>query len=378
MNRAGRLWLGLAVAAAAVGASPAGAAGPWDKLLVANRVEADPNKEYRVTENNGPWMISACSFSGEGAPQQARDLVHELRKRYKLPAYVYEKRFDLGKETVGRGVDQFGNPKVMKYARGAELEEIAVLVGDYRTVDDPEAQETLRKIKYYEPECLKLDPDRRTTRTLAALRWIQREILAGDNDKKKRGPMGHAFITTNPLLPKEYFSPAGLDPVVIKANEGVEHCLLDCPGKYTVQVAHFTGRVLITTKPHEIAEAQSGRQESDTQLAEAAEMAHKLTQALRLKGYEAYEFHDRYASIVTVGSFAWVKRTMPGGGEDINPAVREVIERFRGRPSDRPGHEGQLGCQSLLGIPFAIQPIPVHVPRRSIAAAYSRDAVGSR
>jgi len=180
------------------------------------------------------------------------------------------------------------------------------------------------------------------------------------------------------LLPKEYFSPAGLDPVVIKANEGVEHCLLDCPGKYTVQVAHFTGRVLITTKPHEIAEAQSGRQESDTQLAEAAEMAHKLTQALRLKGYEAYEFHDRYASIVTVGSFAWVKRTMPGGGEDINPAVREVIERFRGRPSDRPGHEGQLGCQSLLGIPFAIQPIPVHVPRRSIAAAYSRDAVGSR
>ena len=31
--------------------------------------------------------------------------------------------------------------------------------------------------------------------------------------------------------------------------------------------------------------------------------AHKMTVALRAKGYEAYEFHDRYASIVTVGSY---------------------------------------------------------------------------
>ena len=43
-------------------------AGPWDKLLTAQRVDADPQKAYNLTEQNGPWMIMACSFSGEKAP----------------------------------------------------------------------------------------------------------------------------------------------------------------------------------------------------------------------------------------------------------------------------------------------------------------------
>ena len=38
-------------------------------------------------------------------------------------------------------------------------------------------------------------------------------------------------------------------------------------------------------------------------LEEAAENAHILTESLRQQGYEAYEFHDRDQSIVTVGSF---------------------------------------------------------------------------
>ena len=38
-------------------------------------------------------------------------------------------------------------------------------------------------------------------------------------------------------------------------------------------------------------------------LEEAGEAAHKLVEVLRNQGYEAYEFHDRGSSIVTVGSF---------------------------------------------------------------------------
>ena len=120
----------------------ASAAGPWDKLLTSSRVEADPNKDYNVTEQNGPWMIMTCSFSGEKAREQAKELALELRKRYKLPAYVYEKKFDLGKDIQGRGVDELGRPKKMKNLHGGtEVNEIAVLVGDYPSVDDPEAQE---------------------------------------------------------------------------------------------------------------------------------------------------------------------------------------------------------------------------------------------
>ena len=350
----------------------ASASGPWDKLLTANRVEADPQKAYNITEQNGPWMIMTCSFSGEKAREQAKELALELRKRYKLPAYVYEKKFDLGKDIRGRGVDEFGRPKKMKYQRGgAEIDEIAVLVGDYPSVDDPEGQETLRKLKYYQPDCLALKEGKATFRNLAGLRWVQSALLPDDNEKKKKGPMGHAFITTNPLLPSEYYAPKGLDPLLIKANEGVEHSLLDCPGEYTVQVAHFTGRVVM--KQDEIAAIEHGK-DIDSQLAKATYMAHRLTEALRMKGYEAYEFHDRYASIVTVGSFNSVGTQRADGKIEIDPTVKALIDQFKSDQST----PGVITAKTLVDIPFDPQPIPVHVPKRTATAAFNQNPMRGR
>ncbi len=88
---------------------------------------------------------------------------------------------------------------------------------------------------------------------------------------------------------------------MIEMNKNVPHSLLDCPGKYSVQVATFKGQVII--KQNEIEAIESGKKQLSSDLADAAMKAHQLTEALRMKGYEAYEFHDRYASIVTVGSF---------------------------------------------------------------------------
>ena len=62
---------------------------PWQNLLTSNRVEAEPGKTYALTEQNGPWMVMAYSFSGEGADKQAQELVIELRMKYKLPAYTH-------------------------------------------------------------------------------------------------------------------------------------------------------------------------------------------------------------------------------------------------------------------------------------------------
>ncbi|NUQ63672.1 MAG: hypothetical protein HUU20_14440 [Pirellulales bacterium] len=376
-NRERRLlWLGMFLTGLL--SAVAGAA-PWERLLTANRIEAAPDKEYRLTEEHGPWMILACSFSGDGAAEQARQLVLEIRKRYKLPAYMYEKTFDLTKDSARGGVDRFGEPLKTQYRRGMNFEEIAVLVGDYPAVDDPEAQETLRKLKYYAPECLKLEKDKPTAMNLAGLRLVQKYVLAPGNDKKKRGPMGHAFITTNPLLPDEYFVPKGLDPMVMKANEGLENCLLDCPGKYTVQVAHFTGKVVL--KQQDIADIESGkrrmhdREDEQSGLAAAGVRAHNLTEALRKKGIEAYEFHDRYASIVTIGSFESVGTPRPDGKIEINPEIRAIIEQYKAKPQNVPGHPtGAMVPQTLAGIPFDVQPIPVMVPKRSISAAYARQA----
>lgn len=367
----------LAVALLAAVALPAvvAAAPPWEKLLATSRVDADPNKTYTISEENGPWMIMAQSFSGDGAEDQARQLVLELRKRYKLPAYMHQMRFEFG-QTQGLGVDRYGGPVKMRYQRGDEAQEIAVLVGNYPSVDDPEAQEALKRIKFMRPETLELREGKKINATLAGLRYFQKQFLAANSDKRSKGPMGHAFVTTNPLLPHEFFTNKGVDPFVVKMNEKVEFSLLKCPGKYTVQVAHFTGRVIIDQK--EIRAVSTGKTFS-SKLAEAADKAHRMTVALREKGYEAYEFHDRAASIVCVGSFEQVGAPRADGRIEIDPRIHTIMQTFGAEQVVLPGQTGGSMQPRTLrdgsgSIPFDIQPIPVQVPRISISAAYNRTA----
>jgi len=345
------------------------AASPWARILSFNQVEADPNKSYALGQQNGPWMIMACSFSGEGAEEQAHELVLELRKRYKLEAYTYKVHFEFG-ETRGRGLDQYGGPVRMRY-RVDELDEIAVLVGNYPSPGDPEAQRTLQVIKYARPECLKLQPGERTNQSLGAWRMAQRkfyEVIG--SEKKEKGPMGHAFITRNPLLPREEYEPGVVDELVLKMNEGVPHSLLDCPGRYTVQVATFKGNVILDQK--EIEAVRQGKP-LPSKLAEAAMKAHQLTEALRIKGYEAYEFHDRYASIVTVGSFDSVGTRLPDGRIELDPRIYAIMKTFGAEQVTMPGQLTPVTTlKTLMGIPFDIQPLPVQVPRRPIQAVISR------
>ena len=338
------------------------AAPPWANLLSLKRVDADPDKDYSLHEDNGPWMIVACPFSGPGAEEQARHLVLELRKRYKLEAYLHRKHFEFG-ATRGRGVDPTGAP-IRMHHRINDLQEVAVLVGNYQSVDDPNAQKTLRQLKYSHPQCLQVSEERPTYQSLGALREIQKRLLAAGNPKKQKGPMGRAFITPNPLISKEIAASPGLDPVVLKANEPAEHSLLDCPGKYTVQVATFKGKVI--TNQREIQAVKRGKKVKSA-LADAALKAHLLTEALRKKGWEAYEFHDRYASIVTVGSFQSIGMPRADGRIEINPGIHAIMETFGAQQVTLPGQpHGATSLKTLIDIPFDVQAIPVHVPKRSI------------
>ena len=113
------------------------AAPPWEKLVTMQKVEADPDKDYNLKESDGPWLIMATSFSGEGAEDQARELVLELRSRYKVAAYMHRQEFDFSRKVQGRGIDKFGNPLKMKYRTGDSLNEIAVLVGDFDAIGLP-------------------------------------------------------------------------------------------------------------------------------------------------------------------------------------------------------------------------------------------------
>jgi hypothetical protein len=354
------------------------AAPPWSRVFTRSKIEANPDEAYPLTEDHGPWMIMATTFSGDGAEEQARELVHELRSRYKLRAYTYQKRFDFSQGAEGRGFDRYGAPLKMRYQRGDAMTEIAVVVGDFPSADDGEAQKALRKLKFAQPEALKVEGQEKTNQTLAGFRSMQAQVyqavLPDSDERKFRGPMGHAFITTNPLLPPEYFVPKGIDKLVLDMNKGIKHSLLDCPGKYTVQVATFTGQVVIDQK--KIQEIESGKNYK-SKLDTAAEDAHKLCTILRKEGVEAYEFHDRYQSIVTVGSFNSVGTPRQDGKIEINPAIYKIIQTYGAETKMVPGQ-----AQPMVGNPksrgkilFDISPIPVEVPRRSISADYQRTAL---
>ncbi|HWB08760.1 MAG TPA: hypothetical protein VG826_06035 [Pirellulales bacterium] len=370
----------------AAAAGPAWASPPWQKMALFKQVEADPDKDYRLTEDHGPWLIMAITFSGDEAEQQADELVHELRSRYKLRAYRYEMDFDFSKGEIGRRVDQYGQPVKMIY-RVKEIREVAVMVGDFRSVDDAEAQQVLKKLRSIRPECLdankRLKEGKKDYRTLGSLRWAQEEVnKLMDKNHKPRGPMRHAMIATNPLLPDDYFKPKGLDPLVITMNEQVKYSLLKCPGRYTCKIATFSGNV--TVDQALIDDIVKNNKKFQTRLEDAAANAHEMTMALRAKGYEAWEFHDRYASIVTVGSFDSVGTPRPDGQTEINPQLHKLMETFSAPKQTVSGQAApKIGdpfvVQTKLGkIACDIQAMPVEVPKRSLSRDYERPAVSLR
>ena len=153
--------------------------------------------------------------------------------------------------------------------------------------------------------------------------------------KKELGPMRHAFVAPNPLLPPDYFNQRGLDEETIALNRDVPYSLLECPGKYTVQVATFKGSCVI--RQADIQDIESGRKEMGNQLAVAAERADALVKELRRLGYDAYQYHDRYTSIVTVGNFKSPGEQLPNGQIDFDPRIKGIIEVFhavRPNPND--------------------------------------------
>jgi hypothetical protein len=359
------------MALAVVWGSVLQAAPPWTHLIPFRQAEPKTPAGVELTESQGPWMIFTAAFRGPGAESDALELVDELRRRYKLSAYTHRQHYDFTESVRGLGVDPLNRPKRMRYMQSSEYDEIAVLVGNFTTLEDPAVQQTLETIKYAQPKCLSGDAADESSLTFASFRRLQRKI--GGQGKRSKGPLGSAFVTRNPLLPREYFAPSGIDPELVELNRGMKYSLLDCPGKYTVRVASFRGEVVIDQQ--QVQRIEAGQEQFDSRLEEAAMNAQRLTLALRRKGIEAYQFHDRYESVVTVGSFDSIGTSLLNGQTEIDPQVAAVIKYFSPSQQPMPGPDGSpvmgLRPKSLDKIPFDVQPIPVEVPRRSIAMDYA-------
>jgi hypothetical protein len=214
--------------------------------------------EYVLTKHQGPYMILVATFLGPKAMENALKLARELRTDHGLEAYVYA----WGAED-GKG----GSLTKRRLGWLSQMDQVAVLAGSFASMDGP-AQETLRRVKRLQPKCL---------------------------SQEGPFPLRGAILIHNPLIPPARRESTKADPFLARINQG-PYNIVNCKGKYTLQVAIWTGKVLIG------ADADKPVEPSD-QLFEAAENAEELVRLLRKAGYEAYVFHGRQFSAVTVGSF---------------------------------------------------------------------------
>ncbi len=247
----------------------------------------------------------------------------------------------------------------------------------------------LEKIKTAHPKCLTAKADEAKTKAAPDEKdpnWLissTRKLMWQKSERtSKKGPMGIAFITRNPLLPDDYFQLA-VDDFVVKLNENAEFSLLKCPKRYTVRVATFNGRVVTELAGGSLAPKSKDSDEITDTLDKAAESAHALASALRKKGVEAYEFHDRNASYVCIGSFDTLGGVPEGGGPFVyNPDMVSVMNQYCGYTvrSFKDARSGRVTntptCKMIDNIPFDVEGKFISIPKPATSKLYQGSLLG--
>ena len=281
-------------------------------------LECDRTKKYRLNERHGPWVIMCATFhpglnpDAPGlTPEQAADeLVYELREKgIPAEAWVMESQ----KQTLkSAGRDGSDKTRVMAALRGG----VAVMAGNFDSADDEKATRALATIKRMQPKCL--TPDLKKSRG-----WTGMTASGGKfrlTPGRKSGPLARAILTPNPLLSEEQMRDLARrrDPLLVRLNGGQEHTLAGCPGKYSLVVAQFRGKTLMQVSGTKSADV-GRRVELSDRLDDAAKQAWELCQVLRNRDrVEAYVWHDRHRSVVTVGGF----------DAPTDPAAARAARRF--------------------------------------------------
>ena len=243
----------------------------------------EPIEPYLLSKENGPFMVLARVFRGVDAERMALALVKELRSEYNLPAYILRTKDFPGKSLM-RGTPPTVPSSVMKPdikmpEKIRTFDEAAVVVGNEKTTADQE--KLWRQVKKIKPKCL--------------------DGMA--NLFPWREGLSHAIRTTNPYVPVQNLYPRTKDRLVVQMNSGLRS-IVNCPGRYSLQVAEFSGRTSFASQPGSMI---PNLKESPLRTAQddAEKMADKLAKdpEFQRMGQPVYVLHDRTASRVYIGSF---------------------------------------------------------------------------
>lgn len=323
-------------------------------------VDADPNKEYAVTPADGVWMICAASYMGEPSQQLAHKLVVEIRQRFDLPAFVFnrgdverrqqQEEFDRQAQQQRKFLREMGaDPTTPIHHRMVHIEDqCAVLVGGYGDIQT--ARKELDRIR-------RLDPPR----SVPTDKMNQFDEKGTKVDEVPINPFVHSFVVRNPAVPHEAAANKP-DPFLKTLNANESYSLLKCSHPWTLMVKQYTGRVgfepVNTAAAPSFWEKFKGMFNDDggKQLNFAAANAHSLAEVLHKMGFEAYVLHTRHTSVVAVGGF-------DSQDDPRMDAVKTALVRGLGvdftAPQGAAVDRGRLMAQLQL----MSQPLPIPVPR---------------
>ncbi|MBT6496449.1 MAG: hypothetical protein HOL01_18100 [Planctomycetaceae bacterium] len=314
---------------------------PTSPTMAQRRIQAVKGKQYRLSKQHGPWMIMVANFKdvpktrleiedgrairvtneryrdGLSAQEAADKLVFELRRKG-IPAYTFSQA-DVPDEV--NTIDRFGRQRTATIL--AQKGRVCVLAGNYPATDDKIAQRTLKHVKTKFKSKQFSSTEKNTKKRTEIASGVLDQLINGGVIHRTRGKpnaLSGAFLTINPLLTPEEAAKRKRDPLLLKLNAGGKFNLLDNPGRFTLVVATSYIKSNVTKGDNQFRNALNAFQLTD-HLDDTANTAWQLTRTLRegnvpfrhsselgltQRNFEAYVFHDRYGSIVTIGSFASV------------------------------------------------------------------------
>ncbi|MBL8821694.1 MAG: hypothetical protein JNJ77_03830 [Planctomycetia bacterium] len=301
--------------------------------------ETGPVIKYPLTEKEGPWLIHIGSFRGDEALEFANRFAEETRSKYKYQTYVYsmneeDARQDrealrqmqlktIGSETLAESTER----QKLKTVR--VIKEFSVFVGSFpdmenarieaariKEFDPPSSIPAFGVHLYNEPKAKAVrDPEANTFGGIFGLRATT-QSEEGKRIKQSLGnPYRQAFVVRNPVVTRKK-SPTvtvqnknsvPMDPAWNELNAREKHSIFSCPKSWTLVVAKFDPPSEVS--PLNSSVVQVGNRSTPASLGKglenAAETARQMAELLRDggKGYDAYVFHTRQYSLVTVGAF---------------------------------------------------------------------------
>jgi hypothetical protein len=312
-----------------------------DKLKAATlELPQDPIEPYLLTKDDGPFMVIAKTFKGPDAERYALALVLELRNDFGLPAFILRTK-DFPMRSVMRNVpplapENVRKPQLADPERKRSEDEAAVLVGNEKTLEG--SVELLHRVKKLKPKCLDQMPTIFVWRTGKGLQ--------------------NALRTTNPYVPVQNLFPGHRkDKLIVQMNDG-PHTVMKCPGRYTLQVADFSGRSMISLsmkEPRLMDAAAIKESPLMTAMDDAEKLADKLNKDPELvrSGFKTYVYHDRTSSKVMVGAFN-------SPNDPVAPRLREIMLKKAIDGSNKDHNNGRIApAYSLTDLEDPTNPIKV-------------------